>query len=210
MTDAFDGVKAVLFDVDGVLVDSKESNAEFYRALVRKAGYPEPALEVVHQQFHTPLRTSLRELLGIDEQEVERIVAMAYDTDIRQWHLLKFPTDVHGVLRDLANTYRIGAVSSRMRGGIDEVFGVMEIGDLFEIAVGYEDSKQHKPYPEPLLVALERLSLKPHEAVYIGDGHSDIDAAHAAGMRSIFLSPESHEHATTHIREFKELKEVLL
>ncbi len=211
MTNAFRGVTAVLFDIDGVLVDSKDSNAAFFRALVKKAGYPEPSLEIVNKQFHTPLRWSLRDLLGIeDEEEVERIMVMGRDADVKQFHLLKFPYNLRDILENLQKRYRLGAVSSRTRGAIDEIFEILGVGDVFEVSVGVEDVTHPKPHPEPLLVALERMGLTHDEAVYIGDGHSDIDAAYAAGMRSIFLSPFEHEHATLRIDKFSDLEDVLL
>ena len=210
MTDAFRDVTAVLFDIDGVLVDSKDSNAAFFQALVKKAGYPEPSLEFVNKQFHTPLSMSLRDLLGIDDEEVERIMVMGRDADVKQFHLLKFPDNLRGLLEALGKRYRLGVVTSRMRGAIDEIFEILGVGDLFEVSVGFEDSTQPKPHPEPLFVALKHLGISPAEAVYVGDGHSDIDAAHAAGMRSIFLSPLEHEYATLRIDKFSDLEDVLL
>lgn len=210
MTDAFKGITTVLFDIDGVLVDSKDSNAAFYQALVKKAGYEEPPLETAHKYFHTPLRKSLQELLGIDAEEVERIMAMARDADVSNVHLLRFPDDVHDILAKLSKRYRLGVVTSRTQGGMEEIFEIMGIGPLFEVAVNYDDSAQHKPHPEPLQIAMRQLGVSADEAVYVGDGITDIDAAHAAGMRSIFLSNDHHDHASLHIRKFNELQEVLL
>lgn len=210
MTESFQNLQAVLFDIDGVLVDSKESNAAFLKALVQKAGYPEMPKETLDQKFHTPLKVALRELLHADEDEVERIIALSSEPGIRQPHLLSFPDGLQEILEDLAKQYRLGVVTSRMRRGMSEVLELANIHGMFEVLVGYEDVLQPKPHPEPLLVALERLGLSPEVAVYIGDGHSDIDAAHAAGMRSIFLSPHTHEYATMHIQKFNELRKVLL
>ncbi len=210
MSELFQDLQVVLFDIDGVLVDSKDSNTAFFQALVQKAGYPEVPHEVVAKQFHTPLSVSLRNLLDVDEDEVERIMALSSDPDIRQLHLLVFPEELHSILEDIAKKYRLGVVTSRTRRGMAEVLDIANLHGMFEVSVGYEDALRPKPHPDPLLVALEQLGLSPEVAVYIGDGHSDIDAAHAAGMRSIFLSPDTHEHATTHIQNFNELRKVLL
>lgn len=210
MTESFHNLQAVLFDIDGVLVNSKEANAAFLQALVQKAGYLEMPKKVLDQQFHTPLKLALRELLHADDDEVERIMALSSDPGIRQPHLLRFPDELQDILEDLAKQYRLGVVTSRMRRGMTEILELANIHGMFEVSVGYEDAPRPKPHPDPLLVALEQLGLSPEVAVYIGDGHSDIDAAHAAGMRSIFLSPHTHEHATTHIKNFNELRKVLL
>ena len=55
----------------------------------------------------------------------------------------------------------------------------------FRTAVAYEDTTRHKPHPEPLLLAANRLKIKPSGTVYIGDAASDMEAAKAAGMKFI-------------------------
>lgn len=50
-------IKAIIFDVDGVLVDSREANVAFYQSLLQKAGYPKPSPEAIQACFHLPLGT---------------------------------------------------------------------------------------------------------------------------------------------------------
>jgi HAD superfamily hydrolase (TIGR01509 family) len=206
----FDGIDTVLFDVDGVLVDSRESNYAFFRALVKKAGYGSISENDMDRIHYLPLRKSLKIYLEVDDKEIDRIIDMATDKDIQQHHLLQYPSDLRSTLEDLNCIYTLGLVTSRMSRAIEEVLQPSGISDLFDVKIGLEDAELPKPHPAPLLVALNRLQSSADRAVYIGDSLTDIDAAHAAGMRSILLSSASHDDATTRIDQFVDLRQMLL
>lgn len=206
----FHGIDTVLFDVDGVLVDSRESNYAFFRALVNKAGYGSISESDMDRIHYLPLRKSLEIYLEVDEKEINRIIDMATDEDIQQHHLLQYPSDLRSTLEELNSIYTLGLVTSRMGRAIEEVLRPSGISDFFDVKIGIEDAEMPKPHPAPLLVALERLQSSADRAVYIGDSMTDIDAAHAAGMRSILLSSASHDDATTRIDQFVDLRQMLL
>ncbi len=203
-------LKAVIFDVDGVLVDSKNANVAFFQALFSKAGYKDISTEDIQACFHLPLWQSLEKLVGSDDQhEIKRIFEMAYDPSLRGRELLEFPEKLEVLLEELHRKYKLGIVTSRIKVGVDDIFKVKEIRHLFDAVVTFEDYANPKPHPEPLQVALQRLDVAPSEAVYIGDSPSDIDAAKAAGMRSVFLSSSDHEHATAKVAAFYQLTEAI-
>lgn len=85
------------------------------------------------------------------------------------------------------------------------VLGLLEkhhISHLFDVVLGYEDTKEHKPHPEPLLKALRQLGGKPQHAVMIGDTDKDILAGRNAGVDSILFFPKEH-HRFYSLDEFK-------
>ncbi|HET6624335.1 MAG TPA: HAD-IA family hydrolase, partial [Gaiellaceae bacterium] len=63
-----------------------------------------------------------------------------------------------------------------------------ELAKEFEVVVGYEDTERHKPEPDPVLLALERLGAAPAEAAYVGDSPFDIRAAKAAGVFAVAVA----------------------
>ena len=65
---------------------------------------------------------------------------------------------------------------------------VPELRRFFEVTVGAEDTERHKPNPEPLLLAIERLGEGVADAVYVGDSPFDVQAAKAAGMGSVAVT----------------------
>ena len=58
----------------------------------------------------------------------------------------------------------------------------------FDVVVGAEDTSRHKPHPEPLLYALDRLGAEPSEAAYVGDSPFDVEAAKAAGCFAVAVT----------------------
>jgi pyrophosphatase PpaX len=83
---------------------------------------------------------------------------------------------------------RLGIVTAKRRQTVELAFARIPIEHLFETVVGGDETKRHKPDPEPLLLALERLGAAPDEAVYVGDAPFDVKAAKAAGLYSVGVS----------------------
>jgi pyrophosphatase PpaX len=81
--------------------------------------------------------------------------------------------------------YRISVVTSKSRELGLRGLKLCSIDGLIDSAVFLEDTAVHKPRPEPILAALEKLSEVAEAAAYVGDSHHDIVAARAAGVRSV-------------------------
>ncbi len=183
-------IKAVIFDVDGVLLDSFEANFNFFRELMPMAGYKEPTREEYTPLFFSPMIGVIRALAGnASEEEVQRIFEMGKSHRvIYRYDSIGTPAGMAETVLALSKQYRLGIVTSRIKGYLFGYPQLKELKDCFETAVYFEDTTRHKPHPEPLLLATEKLKVKPAEAVYIGDAESDRQAAEAAGMHFIYYS----------------------
>ncbi len=203
-------LKVIIFDVDGVLVDSKNANVAFFQALLTKAGYPNTCREDILACFHLPLWQSLEKLLNTkDKQEIQRIFEMAHDSSLRSSDLLEFPEKLDEMLEELHKKYRLAIVTSRIKVGVEDIFSAKKIKHLFDEVVSFEDYENPKPHPEPLQVALRKLKIEVDEAIYIGDSKSDVEAAKAAGVKCVFLSSQGHNDAAVRIERLTDLLEVL-
>lgn len=203
-------IKAIIFDVDGVLVDSRNANIALYQTVLQKAGYPVASPEKILECFHLPLRQTIIKLTGsTDLNEIKRTINIAKDPALRDRDLFEFPDKLEYILEKLHKDYRLSIVTGRIKIGVEDVFSAKEIKHLFDVVVTFEDYKNPKPHPEPLLVALNRLGLSPDEAIYIGDSETDIEAAKAAGMKSIFISSTKHKYASDNIAQFNELPKAI-
>jgi pyrophosphatase PpaX len=80
---------------------------------------------------------------------------------------------------------RLGIVTAKRRATVELAFAKIPIAHLFETVVGGDETERHKPDPEPLLLALERLGARPEEAAYVGDAPFDVQAAKAAAVFAI-------------------------
>ncbi|HEX5797162.1 MAG TPA: HAD family hydrolase [Candidatus Saccharimonadales bacterium] len=202
-------IKAILFDVDGVLVDSKETVFKFRKKLFKKAGHQDIDEEHLVNGFHLPLKAVVDNALrskGVkDQKEIERVYNLSFDPAIREGQDFKFPKRLEAILEELHREFKLGIITSRIRFGLDEIFKIRPIEKYFDVVISLDDVKNHKPHPEPLQKALDRLGLKAEESVYIGDSDTDIIAAHAIGMPSIHLGEIRHELAHHQIKSFPEI-----
>ena len=202
-------LKAVLFDIDGVLIDSLEANLKFFQDILGGAGYPRPTREEYAKVFHLPLIDTLRHFSKPElEEELERIHEQVTTVPYASG-LLTQPEDTQKTLEILSKTYALGVVSSRTRRGIDMYFAFSKTGTLFPVSIAYEDAVNHKPHPEPLLLAAKRLKVRPDECVYIGDTHTDMEAGKAAGMRTILFGEKAHPLADKVISLFAGLPQLI-
>lgn len=185
-------IRAIIFDVDGVLVQSFEANFKFYQDLLAAAGYQAPSRELYTTMFHMTMEDVIRTLIkSDDETEIQRIWALGKSR--RAWYpseLITTPPKYKEVIQQLNAQYKLAVVTSRIRGAVFSMPQLSELEQLFAVTVYFEDTVQHKPHAEPLLLACKRLVIDPSEAVYIGDARTDIQAAQSAQMKSIAFSQE--------------------
>lgn len=183
-------IKAVIFDVDGTLIDSFEANFRFFRDLMTQSGYAAPAREDYASIFHRPMMDIIKLFSkSSSKEEIERIYKIGMGRDIGyDLSLLKMPDQAEATLEKLSQDYMIGIVTGRVRQSVFEAPDLEKLKKYFKVAVAYQDTENHKPHPEPLLLAARKLGIKPEECVYVGDVENDMIAAKAAHMKAILYS----------------------
>jgi pyrophosphatase PpaX len=93
---------------------------------------------------------------------------------------------MEGVLETLhAQGRRLGIVTAKRRRTVQLAFEHLPLARYFDTVVAGDDTERHKPFPDPLLLGLERLAAAPDEAAYVGDSPYDMQAAKEAGVRAI-------------------------
>ncbi|HEX6788147.1 MAG TPA: HAD-IA family hydrolase [Gaiellaceae bacterium] len=83
---------------------------------------------------------------------------------------------------------RLGVVTAKRRSTVELAFASVPIAHLFETVVGGDETEKHKPDPEPLLLAAERMGVAPTDCAYVGDSPFDIRAAKAAEMVAVAVT----------------------
>ncbi len=183
-------IKAVLFDVDGVLLDSAEGNARYFSYVFRKFGKPAISVEEYRKNFYNLSSRKVFAHFFPEKTEAEREEIASYGSGIIQsfFKYIKLNPYATETLEVIKKKFRLGIVTSRKT---MEILDYLRIREHFEAIVGYHDSANHKPHPEPILLALERLRVRPEEAVYVGDAQSDMEAGKAADVKVIiYRNPE--------------------
>src|SRR6476661_6179823 len=165
----------VLFDLDGTVIDS----GAIILASMRHAAREVLGVEVPDEQLMAavggPGLEAQMQALSPDRAAELVTVYRAHDE-------LTCCAGMDEVLVQLKDEgRRLGIDTAKRRQTVELAFARIPIEHLFETVVGGDETKKHKPDPEPLLLALERLGAAPDDAVYVGDAPFDVKAAKAAG-----------------------------
>jgi len=177
-------VAAVVFDLDGVLIDSEPVWEQVRREYVAEhGGRWRPDSQQRLMGMSTPEWSSyLATELGVDAppsriaHEVVEEVGRRYETD-----LPLMPGAVEAVQR-LASRWPLGLASSAARPLIDRVLAATGMTSLFEVTVSTEEVRRGKPAPDVYLTVAERLAVAPAQTVAVEDSSNGLRSASAAGM----------------------------
>jgi pyrophosphatase PpaX len=183
-------LRAALFDFDGTLVDTTEMIHQSMRhAASSVLGRDDIPREVLLANVGQPLP---RQMELIDAEKAELLLE-AYRRHHEEHHddlIGEFPGIEESLSRLRSAGIKVAVVTSKRRVSVEMALknfpGLRNVVDRF---VTMEDTTEHKPHPEPLLRGLELLGGVPkEEAVYVGDSPFDVEAAKAAGLRSVAVS----------------------
>ena len=179
--------RTVLFDLDGTVIDSGAIILASFRHATRTVLAREiPDAELAARVGGSNLYEQMR---AIDPGRVEELVE-AYRTHNEPLHAgLRSCGGVEPVLETLRRQGRtLGIVTAKRRATVALAFAVLPLEPLFDVVVTAEDTERHKPDPEPVLAALERLGVAPDDAAYVGDSPFDVRAAKGAGAFAIAVT----------------------
>ena len=191
-------VRAVIFDFDGVLVDSERLHYEALAYALKEKG-----MDLTWEEFKVgcigvPDRDAVKWALkrnGVEDDEQVSKVLQRKTEIYDAWLKDRLPAvdGMTDVVKVLAQKFVLAIASGSFRYQIEAVLSREGVRDLFPVIVGHEDCEKGKPDPTPFLLAMERLNefvsppLRPHECLVVEDSPAGIQAAREAGMRCIAL-----------------------
>jgi HAD superfamily hydrolase (TIGR01509 family) len=191
---AAEPIDAVVFDMDGVLVDTEHLWDEVREQLTTEWGgtYTPEAQEAMMGMSSTEWSRYLHETVGLRESpatinaEVVRRMLELYETE-----LPVVPGAPEAVRRLKAAGLRLAVASSSNRELIDAVLRRLELAASFDATVSSEEVARGKPAPDVYREAARRLGVDPSRCAAVEDSASGIGAAHAAGLR-VIAYPNRH------------------
>jgi pyrophosphatase PpaX len=177
----------VLFDLDGTVIDSGAIILASMRHAAKEVLGVEPKDEELMAAVGGPGLEAQMHALAPDRVQELVTVYREHNEPLHEG-LVCCPgiDDVLVRLRDEGR--RLGIVTAKRRKTVELAFAQVPIEHLFETVVGGDETQRHKPDPEPLLLALERLGAQPEEAAYVGDAPFDVKAAKAARIFSVAVT----------------------
>jgi len=182
-------VEAVVFDLDGVIVDSEHVWDEVREELARERGgrWHDRAQTDMMGMSSPEWSRYMHDVIGLPESPAEidaEVVRRMLDRYMEQLPLVDGA--VEAVSR-MAGSFRLALASSSNRPVIDAVLEVSGLAPLFEATVSSEEVGRGKPAPDVFLEAAARLAVAPEHCAAVEDSGNGIRAAHAAGMRVLAI-----------------------
>ena len=177
----------VLFDLDGTVVDSGAIILASMRHAMREVLGSEHSDHELMEAVGGPGLEA--QMAAFAPDRIDELVSVYRAHNEPLHDELVACTGMEEVLVRLhAEGRRLGIVTAKRRSTVELAFANVPLAHLFETVVGGDETERHKPDPEPLLLAAQRMGADPAQTAYVGDSPFDVGAAKAAGMFAIAVT----------------------
>lgn len=206
--------KAVLFDIDGTILDAWDFVFKAVEHAASSHGYPYPTKANIKEALGKPLGEFYETLMpGVNHKELS---LSHRDFQQNHFHLVKPYLKTKRVLKELRKRgFLIAAVSNRLRDSLNKSLKLTKILNYFDIVISAEDVQHPKPDKEHLEAALNFLKVEAKDAYMVGDTDQDILAGKNAGVKTVgvtygFLGSEIKKYRPDFIiNDLEELLKIL-
>ncbi|WP_031518019.1 HAD-IA family hydrolase [Desulfofalx alkaliphila] len=174
----------VLFDLDGTLIDSLPLIKRTYKRVFEQMNIPWGQGDVM-QWVGRALRDIGIHFAGADrEEDFFKLYQHYYSLD-HDRYTTAYPGTMEMLARLREQGIVMGVVTSKSTKVAQRSIDFLGMDKYMQVLIGAQDVDKHKPQPEPIFAALERLKRRPEQTMYVGDSPFDIMAAKAAGVKSV-------------------------
>ncbi|MBV5341013.1 MAG: HAD-IA family hydrolase [Deltaproteobacteria bacterium] len=181
-------IRAVLFDLDGTLVDSLEDLTDAVNHI--RSAYSQPPLtaEAVRLKVGKGSRNLIQQVLpDVTDSDIDHVLGMFLE--FNREHIAdksRLYPGIQELLQEFAaRDIKMAIISNKNEDLSSLILQTLGINDMFESVCGGDTYPERKPSPLPLLRVAERLGIAPHECVMVGDSINDIQAGQQANIASI-------------------------
>lgn len=190
------GIRALLLDVDGTILDTREFILQAAEHSLHANGYAPVSREKIAQAVGLSFDEFYYFILGQRDVDVEPLQTSHRIFQLERLDLSNPFSNSFSTLTELKRRgFKLAAITNRRRGTLLPTLEKDNFVELFDEIIAADDAPEIKPSPTQLNIALERFRLVPEEAVMVGDTDIDITAGKAAGVRTIrvwygFMGPK--------------------
>ena len=178
-------MKAILFDLDGTLIDSTEPILTGFKEAFKSFGRVAPSDEFIKELIGHPL-DYMFDKLGIKKEQIDDFIEAYKNSYVKNY--LDGTTLLPGCKSAIEAAYErgfvIASVTTKGHKTSEILLEHLGVGKYFTSIVGRDDVEHPKPHPEPILKALSTLNVNPEKSMMIGDTPMDANAAKSAGAMS--------------------------
>jgi len=188
------GVELIIYDLDGVLVDSTDAIVEAFEKTLNEIGvaYEEDRLMPLmgHGLIHILEQVLPVEHRGREWELRERYIHHFQESDTRLTRLLP---DVEETLRHLKESgYRQSVATNKTSSEAKRILELLRVDDVFDLVVGFLDVSNAKPAPDMIHYTLERLGVEKRHAVFVDDTAFGLKAGVEAGVKTVGILTGHH------------------
>jgi pyrophosphatase PpaX len=174
------GIKAILFDLDGTLINTMESDYLAFQTLMKNKLGVVISLEKMQSLFGIPTKTILREY--VPEADVETLFADLLKIKFKYRNKDNLFSGISSLLMKLKDAHiKMAVVTSQFNQESYMTREQFNLGQYFDVWITSDSCPKNKPDPAPIELALKELSIKCDQALMVGDSTFDVDAGNAAG-----------------------------
>jgi HAD superfamily hydrolase (TIGR01509 family) len=186
-------IDAVVFDLDGLLLDTEQLWDEVREGLARERGgrWPERAQADMMGMSSPEWSRYMHDVVGLRETPDDIAAKVVRRMEARFRERLPLIPGAREAVERLAARWPLGLASSSNRPLIDLALGVGGLAPFFAATVSSEEVARGKPAPDVYLEAVRRLGVEPARAAAVEDSRNGLRSAHAAGLRVVAI-PNAH------------------
>lgn len=192
-------MKLIMFDYDGVLIDSLAVTSRIYKDIsdAFRLGFPED-LEFYKDLFELDWRETMKKV-NIGQEHWTRTEAIYVEGLKKHKGVVKPYEGIPAVLAALAKKHALAVVTNNLRAEVDYTLGRYDLQKYFQASFTSEDGEL-KPSPDMIHKCLARFNVQPEEAAFIGDMDGDIASARAANIGKVIAVSYGY-HATHRLQD---------
>lgn len=185
-TSRLGSVQAVLFDLDGTVVDTIPHILASFRHATAEVLGAALSDEVLLHHVGVPLARQMRYFTD-DEAEADRLLASyrAFNHKTHDDMARLYPNTLAALTALHAAGLPMGIVTSKSRLMAERAIDLFDLRKFFQVLVTADDTDYHKPHPLPVRYGAELLGMEPAKLVYVGDSPADIESGNGAGAATV-------------------------
>lgn len=180
-------INTVIYDFDGTIMNTNIVVAESWKHTYRTIYGKEMSHEEILKTFGEPVNISMARIFPHMEVAESLNIYRTYQNEHKDELVTLFPGMAELMNEVKARGYKTAIVTSRIGTSLREYLEQFCISDCVDVIVTADDTKAHKPDPEPILIGLKKLGSKAEETLMIGDSMFDILCAKNAGCPSALV-----------------------
>ena len=175
-------IKAILFDLDGVLMNSIDAWHHTYNGIIAHFNKKPMTKKDFQKIFGNTIEKNVRMIVNISTKEANRLAIKYFKKNIMYVRI--FP-ETKSVLKKLSKKTKIGLITNTPRKILNPVLRHYKLKKYFDIIVTVDDVKKGKPAPDMALKACKMLKVIPKNAILVGDTKNDMIAGKRAGCIAV-------------------------